>query len=266
MQSFWNSVSALNSGLSWLNTAANNISNENTPGFAQQHVSFADTLTRQMSAASTAPALAARYTPPGWWGGSGVVSGNVDSQFSQMPLSTTGNPTDLAIQGNAFFLIGGPHQTTYLTKAGNFQWSPMGNGTMMLSTPQGQPVLDVNGKPVVVQGTSSSKFGVSPGGKVTIDGKAGPTLAMVDVSLPGQNLSPVGNNLYQASSSAAPVVINKTGTPTGNSLVQGALSQSNVDLTSAMTDMLSAQRMFDLNSQALQLDNLMSQTAVSIRP
>lgn len=277
-QSLWTSLSAMQSSLSWLNRASNNVANQNTPGFAADTGSFADTLTQAMSGRATALGNANRYTPQGWWGGTGVAPLKNEKDFSQMPVNQTGNPTDLAMQGNGFFVVQGGNGQTQLTKAGNFTWSQQANGSFVLATPAGQAVLDTNGKPITAPASAgvagAQHFSVAPDGQVTFgksagqgqgQGQTGQKIAIADVFLPAENLTSVGNNSYVASAGAQPVILNRTAGAADSSIVQGALSMSNVDLTVALTDLLQAQNMFTLNGEALQLTNRMLGDANTIR-
>lgn len=273
-QSLWNSLSGLTGSLSWLNQTANNLANVNTPGFAADTGSFADTLTQAMSGRATAVNNATRYTPPGWWGGTGVAATKTEKNFSQMPLNQTGNKTDLAIQGNAFFVVQGSNGQPLLTKAGNFIWSQQTNGSFELATPQGQAVLDVNGKPIVQPGTGNTanpalanSFSVGPDGQVSFNGKPTQKIALARVFLPGENLTSVGNNEFALGPGAGgqPVVINRGAGATTSTVVQGALSGSNVDMSTAMANLLQAQQMYNMNTEAIQLTNRMMNDADTIR-
>ncbi|MCF8568061.1 flagellar hook basal-body protein [Alicyclobacillus tolerans] len=264
MQALWNSLSALQSSMSWLNRTANNIANSNTVGYAEQNVSFADALTRSLAGSATAGPVAARYTAPGWWGGTGVLAGRMESNFAQMPISQTGDPTDLAVQGSGFFSVAGPNRQMYLTKAGNFQLSKQSNGTFVLATPSGYPVLDTLGNPVTL---TSSQFAVQSDGQIVQNGKPVQKIAIVGVSLPTESLISIGNNVYQPNAVANPVVLNQKNTPGSSaSIVQGALNQSNVDLTSEMPKLLEAQNMYSMSSRAMQITNQMMQAASTIQP
>lgn len=272
-----------------MNQISNNLANVNTTGFAADTGSFADTLTQALSGSATAPASANRYTPPGWWGGTGVAATKTEQSFSQMPIKQTGNPTDLAINGDGFFVVQGSGGQPLLTKAGNFIWSRQANGTFALSTPSGQAVLDVNGQPIVAPGSgggagsapSTQNFSVGPDGQVSWGGQPTQKIAMAHVFLPGQNLTSVGNNEFAIGAGAfaaagagagatgaagvQSLIINRApGTPT-STMTQGALAGSNVDMTVQMANLLQAEQMYNLNTEALQLTNHLMNDAVTIR-
>lgn len=251
MESLWSSWTALQSANSWLNRISNNISNEGTVGYAQQTGSFADTLTAAMMPSAAGQAQAGRYTVPPGYAGQGVEVTGVENDFAQMPLQQTGQATDLAIQGPGFFVIGTPSGVEY-TKAGNFIWSQQANGSFELSTPQGNPVLDTHGKPIVQ--SSKGNLTVGQNGQVSFGSSSSTqTIAIAEVSNPNQNMSLAGANAYRAQASAGIHVINgstSTANQGSSTIKQGYLAMSNVNLTKAMTDMIQAQEMVDLNSRA----------------
>ncbi|QQE78753.1 flagellar hook-basal body protein [Alicyclobacillus sp. SO9] len=279
MQAIWSSLSALNASNEWMSRIGNNIANQSTPGYASQTGSFADTLTSAVSGNATAPSVASRYTPQGWNGGTGVMATSTGNNFSQMSLKQTGNPTDLAIQGSAFFQVAGHNGQTEYTKAGNFIWSRQPSGRYALSTTDGKPVLDTQGQAILQPAAPGSTMNVSSDGQVTFttgNGQTvgGPKIALVHIANPGQSLSSAGNNTYTASAGASPRLVN--GQALGNGangqlaagqsrIKQGSLAMSNVNLTTAMVNMLQAQHMFDLNSKAVGFSSQMMQIAATIR-
>jgi flagellar basal body rod protein FlgG len=262
MQSVWTSLSGMQASQAWLKTIGNNIANQSTTGYATNEASFADTYTKLLQGSATGPTIASRYTPLGWGGGTGTFAQGIQSNFNGMSTTQTGNPTDLAIQGNGFFVVEGQNGTPLYTKAGNFIWSKAANGNMVLATAQGRPVLDVNGHPIVQQ---PGEFAVGQDGQVSYgQGAAGGVaqrIAIAQVGIPSQTLAPVGDGLYQLTNGGKATVANRNGSPIGVSILQGSLNTSNVSLTKEMTDMLQAQTMYQLNAQAQSVNNKMMQAA-----
>lgn len=274
MQSFFTSLNALKASQTWLDVVGNNMANQDTPGYAADQQNFSDTLTQAWSGQATGDNVASRMSPSGWWGGTGSVAGAVQKDFSTMPVQTTGVLTDLAIQGPGFFMVQSPNGgQPMLTKAGNFTWSKMANGSFALATQSGHPVLDTNGKPITAPGGNTDGFAVEQNGTVTFNHvPTGQKLALAEVTMPGQSLTPVNNTLFSINQGAKTRIVNGPAGAVGNgngsgtsTIRQGALSQSNVDLTKVMVDMLSAQRMFDLNAQAEEMSNKMMGIAATLR-
>lgn len=267
MQSLWTGLSALKASSAWLDHISNNMANINTPGFAADTQSFADTYTRALSGKATGADMAGRYTPPGWSGGSGVLPVSAGKDFAQMPLQKTDNPMDFAIQGNGFFVVRGDNGQQLLTKAGNFSWSQATDGSFYLATPTGQAVLDTAGNRISQPGGKPQDMSVGPTGQLSFGGKpTGQTLAIGEVSLPDEKLVSIGQNEYAAQAGTVPVIVNgQSATASTSTIQQGVLAMSNVDMTVSMTDMIQAQRMFDLNAESIQMTNKMMGTANSIR-
>lgn len=257
MQSLWTGLSAMKSASDWLDRVGDNVANLNTVGFAQDEGSFADALTMQLYGSATNPQSAQRTTPPGWRGGTGVVSVSEGRNFDGMSLQNTGQATDFAIQGPGFFAVQGPNGPLY-TKAGNFIWSRRSDGRFELATPNGYPVLATNGQPII-RPTSGGTMTVAPNGQIRFGSLQGPRMAMVEIGQPSSHLSAQGDNLYRLTNGGA-------ATPAkASTIAQGFLAYSNVDLSQQFTDMITAQRMFELDSESIQLTNKMMGIANSIR-
>ncbi|MCL6549280.1 MAG: flagellar hook-basal body protein [Alicyclobacillus sp.] len=284
MQASGTSLNAMEASQTWLDTIADNLANVSTPGFAAGQVSFQDTLTAALSGSATGgTAVAGRMTPPGWWIGTGVLAAPAQRDFSQMQLQQTGVNTDLAINGQGFFVIAGPGGQRLLTKAGDFTWSAMGNGRFALATPEGYPVLDTAGQPIeVAPGTDTGNLSVAPDGAVTVGGvQLGQRIAIAEVTDPADHLTALNDNLFAANPGVQVRVVNdgaaagagggargagngpgsagQAAAESAGTIAEGFLSQSNVDMTKAMVDMIQAQRMFDLNAEALQMTSTMNQ-------
>lgn len=256
-QALWNGYSGLIAANNWLDRVGDNLANVDTAGFAADQGTFADALTMQLYPPATGPTDANRTTPPGWRGGTGVVAIGESSDFDGMSVRTTGNSTDLAIQGPGFFTVNTPQGKMY-TKDGNFDWSQRPDGRFQLTTAQGYPVLAANGQPIV-EPTNPGKFVVGPNGQISFGNTQGPRMAIVDIGEPSQHLIPQSNNLYTLAASG------QAGPATQSQIVQGALLYSNVNETQEMADMIQAQAMYQQNSESVSIANQMMGLANTIR-
>jgi flagellar basal-body rod protein FlgG len=153
-------------------------------------------------------------------------------------LNDTGNPLDVAIVGAGYFQVKRADGTTALTRNGQFTVD--GNGSIVTQT--GERLVP----PITLpKGTDPSTVTIASDGQVTAGGTAIGKISVVDVTNPGGLLS-VGNNLFVATAaSGAPAAAR------GSTLQQGAIESSNVDLASAMTEMIEAQRGFQFASRAI---------------
>ncbi len=115
--SIFTAVSGLRVSQQELDVVGNNIANLNTPGFKNQRTNFADLLYQTLSPGSGGASSFSGTNPEQL--GLGVAVKSIDSNFQQGGLQATGNPFDLAIQGNGFFVLNDSFQNLY-TRAGSF--------------------------------------------------------------------------------------------------------------------------------------------------
>lgn len=257
MQTFWNALSGMVAGQRGLSIDASNMANEATTGYAKLSVSFSDLLTNHLSAAATAGALKPRVTAGGWWGGDGTAAVQPGLNFSNIGLQRTGNATDFAITGDAFFTVHGVNGGTEFTKAGNFHWAPSG-AQWKLVTADGRDVLDTNGQAVTVK--QPSQASISTDGSVVVGAHRVSQIGLAQVPLASQFLVPVSGTSYQLSTNGTfQMLSNPSGA--GVSVQSGYLSTSNVDLSQEMSTMLRSQNLYESNARALQLSNQMMTTA-----
>ena len=121
LRSLYAGVTGLGANIIELDVVGNNISNVNTIGYKSGRVTFQEILTQNIRSAT-------RPDTGGGLGGVnpqqiglGTVVGSIDSEFTQGNLRTTGNKTDLAIQGEGFFVLSDGVSQSY-TRAGNFMF------------------------------------------------------------------------------------------------------------------------------------------------
>ena len=133
----WAGISGLNASSKQLDVIANNLANVNTIGFKSNTTFFADVLSSSISGGSGGTMQVGR----------GVAVSEVQTQFGAGSFESTGNATDVAIDGDGFFMVNDSEGATYYTRAGAFHLNASGllvdiNGY----TVQGQVVQ--NGQPV----------------------------------------------------------------------------------------------------------------------
>ena len=124
LSSLFSSASALSASQTLLNVVGNNLANSNTVGFKSQHVQFSTQFTQTLQAAS-APTASSGGTNPVQIG-NGVQVGTTSTNLSQGTFESTGNPYDLAIQGNGFFVLNNGSGPKY-SRAGAFGLDSSGN-------------------------------------------------------------------------------------------------------------------------------------------
>jgi len=263
-------TSALQSFSAGLNDVGNNIANVNTTGYKSTTASYSNTFSGL---------------------GVQVAAQNVD--LTQGALTTTGVPSQLAISGNGYFLVQTVPQSgvsqTFATRDGTFTVDPSGyfvspQGYRLLGTdPQNNSGVNV---PVMIHspfgtgsGLSVASFAVDANGFITqtlSDGSKVPQISLPQVLLmkftTPQALQSVGNNLFANLIAAGPtnsgILTTANNVPNTNGLgtvVGGALENSNVDLTSQFTNLITLQRSFDANAHVITTTDGIMQTIVDLK-
>jgi len=208
-----------------LEIVANNVANLNSTGYRAHQATF-----RSLLAAPSGPygnAITRAVNDFGVLGGSRL-------DLAGGSLEQTGNPLDLAIEGDAFFALQSAKQTLY-TRNGNFHVSTTGQ----LLSAQGDPILGEQGPISVPSGAVS----VGPDGTISVDGAITGKLRLVKFEQ-GANLDAVGGSYYAAGESAP--------TPTNRATIrQGTLEQSNVNPMSAVVSLITVQRQAEMLQRAL---------------
>jgi flagellar basal-body rod protein FlgG len=232
-----------------LDVVSNNIANSATTGFKTAQMTFQDLLSIGQPPGATAnpPGVA---PPQGQQIGAGVAVDAVTGLFTQGTLTPTNQQLDLAVTGQGFFSVQLPDGTTGYTRAGNL--TANANGQLVTS----DGFLLAGG---ITLPANAASVSIAADGTVTATLSDGTTQPIGNITLTNfQNpagLSRIGDTTFAASAvSGAPAV----GTPGANGLgtiSQGFLEQSNVDLTSELVNLIVAQRTFQFNTQAFQVEN-----------
>lgn len=173
-KSLYSGVSGLSANLTNLDVIGNNIANSNTVGFKSGRVTFSEMLTQTIRSASRPVSGGLGGTNPQQVG-LGTRVGSIDTNFNQGNFQTTGKKTDLAIQGNGFFMLSDGNSRTY-TRAGVFG---LDSANYLVSPSTG---LKVQG----VMADESGVLGTGPVGDIYIDpGLVVPAAASTEVQLMG---------------------------------------------------------------------------------
>ncbi len=117
MRSLYAGVSGMQGHQTRLDVIGNNVANVNTTGFKRGRVNFQDMISQQLSGAAKPTTEVGGVNPKEV--GLGVTIASIDTIFTQGNLQSTGVPTDVAIQGNGFFVLKNGEETFY-TRAGAF--------------------------------------------------------------------------------------------------------------------------------------------------
>lgn len=230
-----------------LDTISNNLANVNTNGFKSQRAEFQDIVYQTVIASGTNNGNNAT-NPTAVQIGLGSKFAANSSNFTQGPLLATGNPLDVAIQGDGFFQIQRPDGTTAYTRDGAFKRDA--NGTLV--TNDGYHVL-----PEITIPSGATAVSVSANGTVSalVPGSTDPqTVGQIQLAtfVNPSGLTRLGQSLYAAGgASGSPVVVNP-GDSNSGTLQSGYVEGSNVQVVDEMVHMITAQRAYEINSKAIQ--------------
>jgi flagellar basal-body rod protein FlgF len=209
-----------------LDTAAGNLANAQTPGYRAEREFF-----RSVLLGPDAPDSQLGETVNNF----GLLGGDRLS-MAQGALQQTGNPLDLAIEGQGFFLVQAPNGPRY-TRDGSFHRSQSGQ----LVTEAGEPVLSATGQPILLPPGDVS---VGADGAISV---AGGVVAQVGVfTFPADaDLTPEGANRYVAPQGANPSLSKDA------SVHQGAVEAANQDVIQGSLDLIVMQRQAEMMQRAL---------------
>ena len=235
---------------------ANNIANMRTTGYKRQRAEFQDMLYDHVRRIGTQTSTQGNILPVGIELGSGVKTVGTPRLMTQGSLAQTGNPLDVAIQGDGWFKIQMPDGTYSYTRDGSFQQDAQGRivtaqGNVVqpsITIPQNATGLTVNNQgqvSVTLPGTNTS----------TILGQFTITRFSNNAGLQGN-----GDNLFTATPASGTPTDTLAGTEGAGTILQGSLEQSNVEAVTEISNLIAAQRAYEMNSKVITAADEMLQT------
>jgi len=243
-----------------VNTIANNIANLSTVGFKKSRAET-DDLNYQTIIEQGARTNSDTFHNVGVQIGSGAKVSAIRKRFTQGEPNITNNPFDLMINGDGFFGIVLPNGNLKYTRDGAFNVNNQGR----LVTKNGHSVF-----PNLTFPPETAQVNISDDGMVDayLTGQQEP-LAMGQIPvftfINPVGLKSLGKNLYEATvASGAPTQLAPK-TNNAGSLMQGALESSNVNIMTEMTELIRAQRAYEMNSKVMGIADKMLQTVNTIR-
>ena len=243
-----------------VDTIANNLANVNTTGYKKTKVEFQDVLYTKLRASGTESAGASKV-PVGLDVGYGTSPTATQRFFTEGNLQQSGNPLDIALEGDGFFQILLPSGEIAYTRDGSFKLSADGQ----LVTTDGfylQPNI------TIPENTSTISIGADGLVSVKVSGNPDPQeVGQIELAkfINPAGMEAIGHNLLLANNaSGAPIL----GTPSMDGFGgtnQGYLEMSNVEVVEEMVNMIVAQRAYEINSKAIQTSDEMSQLASNLK-
>jgi len=230
-----------------LDVIANNLANVNTTGFKTQRAEFQDVM-YQTFRASGATVSQGTQIPQSTQVGLGSIFIANSTNFNQGALQNTGNPLDLAVNGEGFFQVERPDGSIAYTRDGSFKRDSNG----LVVTNDGYPLI-----PNITIPAEAKAITISPNGQfsVVLEGQDTPqsigTLQLYLFPNPG-GLTRLGQNLYQSGGASGDAIAANPGSGGAGLVQSGMVEGSNVTIVDEMVRMILAQRAYEVNSKAIQ--------------
>jgi flagellar basal-body rod protein FlgG len=239
---------------------SNNIANLRTTGFKKQTASFQDLIYEHVRRVGAQSSDQGTILPVGVDIGGGVKTVGTPRSMTQGTLSQTGNDLDLAMSGEGFFKILMPDGTYQYTRDGTFQMDNQGR----VVTAQGNPV-----QPTITIPNNASGITVNEQGQVsvTLPGSSASTIVgQINITrfINKAGLQPVGSNQFTETPSSGPPQDGTANTEGYGKITQGSLEQANVDVVSEMSDLIAAQRAYEMNAKVISAADQMMQSTTAL--
>ena len=229
-----------------LEVIANNIANINTTGFKRARAEFSDLIYQTERAAGVPNRANQAVVPEGAIIGLGVKTAAVRNLHLQGGLTSTGNSFDLALIGRGWFQIEAADGSTLYTRAGAFNTNAEGQ----LVTLDGYTVV-----PGINVPQDATEITVSKSGQVyaTVGGEQ-QELGQITLAnfVNEAGLEPLGENLFRETAASGPGNVGAPDEAGFAYIQQNYLEASNVDPVKEITDLISAQRAYEMNSKIIQ--------------
>lgn len=240
---------------------SNNIANMNTTGYKRQRVEFQDLLYQNMRRVGSTSSDTGSVVPSGAQVGLGVRTAAVYRIGEQGNLQQTSNKFDLAIRGNGFFQVTLPSGESAYTRDGTLALSPTGT----IVTADGYVV-----QPGITIPANATDVTINANGEVlaTIPGAvAQQNVGQIQLAqFPNDaGLEASGGNLFIQTAASGAAATGVPGAPGFGGVMQGFVETSNVNVVSEMTNLISAQRAYEMNSKVITASDEMMSTVTRLR-
>jgi flagellar hook protein FlgE len=288
MSGMYAAISGLDAHQTMLDVTANNLANVDTVGYKAQSTEFSDELSQLVASGTAANGFSAGTNP--LQVGLGTQVGSIDNVMTAGGVESTGNATDVAIQGNGWLRVANGNvsatppafDATQYTRAGDLTFNASG----YLCTQTGQYVLGYGATQNASTGTYSANTAggpnnaiiVPPGstnvtigadGSVNYQTATGTSVTAGYISLstfPNQaGMQRDGGSLWSATAASGAETTGQPGTGNYGQTISGQLEQSNVDMGTEFTNMIEAERGYQANASTITTADQMMQTAVQMK-
>ena len=245
-----------------VDVTSENIANMTTTGFKRQRPEFKDLIYQNVIRPGATSSDSGTTVPSGLQLGLGVKTGSVYRVHEQGSLQITSNPLDLALNGDGFFQIQLPNGETAYTRDGVFQVNQ--NGDLVNS--QGYKVL-----PGITIPQNSTGITINQQGQVSVvqQGQtASSQVGQIELSvfINKAGLQGIGDNLYLETPASGTATNGQPNVDGFGNLQQGNLEQANVEAVNEISDLIAAQRAYEMNAKVITAaDQMLSATSNLMR-
>jgi flagellar basal-body rod protein FlgG len=235
---------------------AGNIANMTTTGFKSQRAEFQDLIYEHVQRIGAQASENGNILPVGIELGSGVKTVGTPRLMTQGTLNQTGNTLDVAIQGTGWFKIQMPDGTYSYTRDGSFQMDSQGR----IVTAEGNIV-----QPTITIPQNSTGLTINQQGQVSVTLPGSTTSSILGqftltTFINDAGLQANGDNLFTATPASGQPQDGVPATNGAGSLLQGSLEQSNVSAVTEISNLIAAQRAYEMNSKVITAADEMLQT------
>ena len=242
-------------------TISNNLANMSTTGYNARRAEFADLHYQQVSRAGTISGADGSVLPTGVQLGLGVRPAAISVHLSQGSLRETNGDLDLAIDGAGFLEVTLPSGQTAYTRDGALKRSADG----LIVTSDGYPV-----SPEITIPSDARSISIDPEGEVSVffdDATAAQPVGQLNLAgfANAKGLEAIGGNLFRETEASGPPTLGTAGQDGLGTVRHGYLEDSSVDPVSEISELIEAQRGYELNAKVLTAADQMLAATTQVR-
>ena len=272
MRSLYSAISGLKNHQIRMDVIGNNIANVNTTGFKKSRVTFSTMLSQTLKGASAPIAAPPTGGTNPMQVGLGALLGSIDQIMTQGSAQSTGNSTDMMIQGTGFFALTTNGIDRLYSRSGAFSLDALGN---LVDPASGAKVLDAdNSNTINITPYTYSSYSIDKTGTITGFLNTSGLPAIIGhvqiATFPNEaGLTSIGGSFYAVSNNSGAATaygVGAAGTyPSGTTLVSNTVEMSNVDLAQEFTDMIVTQRGFQANGRVITVSDTLLQELIDLK-
>ena len=240
---------------------SNNIANMSTAAYRPRSAEFSDLVYQQVSTPGTLTSQTGTLVPAGIQIGTGVRPSTVSMEITQGTMRSTGSELDIGIDGGGFLQVTLPSGEQAYTRDGKLNRSADGDVVTM----DGYPLADGITIPADARSVSISRDGAVV---AYFDGEAaGQIVGTITLStfVNEKGLEALGDNLFRETEASGPPAQTVPGTDGSGVLRQGYLEESGVDVVQEISELIQAQRGYELNSKVITASDEMLAATTRLR-